>query len=140
MNNNLKSNMTTSGLLIASMFIVLLTVTGLLIRPSEGVVNGKVVYMDKTEVQDAVINVLAKNDLSLVSSQLTDDKGTFSIKGLAPGEYYISVQMEAQKQKVYGPVFVAKGKQKVVIKPIIIPVQANAAQAVVTASVITAAS
>lgn len=95
--------------------------------------------MDKTEVQDAVINVLAKNDLSLVSSQLTDDK-TFSIKGLAPGEYYISVQMEAQKQKVYGPVFVAKGKQKVVIKPIIIPVQANAAQAVVTASVITAAS
>ncbi len=133
MNNNLKSNLNSFGLLITSMFIILMTATALLVRPSDGVVNGKVVYTDKTNVQDAVINVLAKSDLSLVSSQLTDNYGSFSFKDIAPGEYYISVQLTEHDQKTYGPVFVAPGKQRIVIKPIIVPLHANASQAVITA-------
>jgi len=139
MNNNFSSKVKLFTLLTLSTLAVFVFGAALLIKPTESRLSGKVIYTDRTAVEDAVINILAEDDLSLVTSGITETDGTFRFKELSAGEYYLSIQLMDQTQKVYGPFRIEDGKSHLVIKPLTLPVPAQEIKVVVsTASVNTA--
>ncbi|MCO6460858.1 MAG: hypothetical protein J5I59_05605 [Saprospiraceae bacterium] len=140
MNTTLKSKVTFYTLFIFSFFMVFLTSATLIVDTNEGQLTGKVLFSDKTPVQDVVVNVLKKDDLSLVSSEMPDTWGKYSFNNLKPGEYYISVQKMDQTQKVYGPIKIEDTLSKVKVKPITVIETAKATQAVIFANQYNSAS
>ena len=73
--------------------LALLILTGVfpLILLAQGSVKGKLVDTARQSLNNATISVLQKKDSSLVSYSLSDTKGSFEIKNLAPGDYHLFV-------------------------------------------------
>lgn len=140
MNNNFSSKVKLFTLLTLATLAVFVFGAALLIKPSESKLSGKVTYSDKSAVEDAVINILAEEDLSLVASGITETDGTFRFEELVPGEYYLSVQLMDQTQKVYGPFRIEDDKSHLVIKPLTLPVPAQEIKVVVSAAPVNTAS
>ena len=106
---------------LALVALILLSAT-LLFQTSPVGVSGKLMYEDKTVVDDAVISILNVTDRSLVTSGITELDGTFTFKNIEEGSYLISIQIMDQPHKVYGPVHIGGKQSHLVIKPLYLPV------------------
>jgi hypothetical protein len=116
--NNTKSNVSFYILFAFSFLMVFLSGVSLIGNANQDQLSGKVLFNDKTPVQDVVINLLEKDDLSLVASEMPDTWGEYSFNKIQPGDYYISVQQLDQTQKVYGPIHISKIDDRIEVKPI----------------------
>jgi len=119
--------------------MVFLSGVSLIGNANQDQLSGKVLFNDKTPVQDVVINLLEKDDLSLVASEMPDTWGEYSFNEIQPGDYYISVQQLDQTQKVYGPIHISKINDRIEVKPITV-YPTKSTQAVISDSQFNSAS
>ena len=137
--NNTKSNVSFYILFAFSFLMVFLSGVSLIGNANQDQLSGKVLLNDKTPVQDVVINLLEKDDLSLVASEMPDTWGEYSFNKIQPGDYYISVQQLDQTQKVYGPIHISKIDDRIEVKPITVYLT-KSTQAVISDSQFNSAS
>ena len=137
--NNTKSNVSFYILFAFSFLMVFLSGVSLIGNANQDQLSGKVLFNDKTPVQDVVINLLEKDDLSLVASEMPDTWGEYSFNKIQPGDYYISVQQLDQTQKVYGPIHISKIDDRIEVKPITV-YPTKSTQAVISDSQFNSAS
>ena len=137
--NNTKSNVSFYILFAFSFLMVFLSGVSLIGNANQDQLSGKVLLNDKTPVQDVVINLLEKDDLSLVASEMPDTWGEYSFNEIQPGDYYISVQQLDQTQKVYGPIHISKIDDRIEVKPITVYLT-KSTQAVISDSQFNSAS
>ena len=137
--NNTKSNVSFYILFAFSFLMVFLSGVSLIGNANQDQLSGKVLFNDKTPVQDVVINLLEKDDLSLVASEMPDTWGEYSFNKIQPGDYYISVQQLDQTQKVYGPIHISKIDDPIEVKPITVYLT-KSTQAVISDSQFNSAS
>ncbi|MBP9134149.1 MAG: hypothetical protein KBF75_08990 [Saprospiraceae bacterium] len=137
--NNTKSNVSFYILFAFSFLMVFLSGVSLIGNANQDQLSGKVLFNDKTPVQDVVINLLEKDDLSLVASEMPDTWGEYSFNKIQPGDYYISVQQLDQTQKVYGPIHISKIDDRIEVKPITVYLT-KSTQAVISDSQFNSAS
>lgn len=137
--NNTKSNVSFYILFAFSFLMVFLSGVSLIGNANQDQLSGKVLFNDKTPVQDVVINLLEKDDLSLVASEMPDTWGEYSFNKIQPGDYYISVQQLDQTQKVYGPIHISKINDRIEVKPITVYLT-KSTQAVISDSQFNSAS
>lgn len=137
--NNTKSNVSFYILFAFSFLMVFLSGVSLIGNANQDQLSGKVLFNDKTPVQDVVINLLEKDDLSLVASEMPDTWGEYSFNKIQPGDYYISVQQLDQTQKVYGPIHISKINDRIEVKPITV-YPTKSTQAVISDSQFNSAS
>lgn len=76
--------------------------------PDKHSMSGKVMYDNRTNVDDAMISILDARDKSLVYSGLTNDDGSFNFSELKPGKYLVAVGVFGTPYKVYGPIEINK--------------------------------
>lgn len=107
---------------ISLSLLAILLCTPLFFQASPAGISGKLVYEDKTVVDDAVISILNVEDRSLITSGLTDLDGTFKFDQMEEGSYLISIQLLDQSHKVYGPIHIGADQTKLVIKTLVLPV------------------
>jgi len=136
---NTKSNVSFYILFAFSFLMVFLSGVSLIGNANQDQLSGKVLFNDKTPVQDVVINLLEKDDLSLVASEMPDTWGEYSFNKIQPGDYYISVQQLDQTQKVYGPIHISKIDDRIEVKPITVYLT-KSTQAVISDSQFNSAS
>ena len=137
--NNTKSNVSIYILFAFTFLMVFLSGVSLIGNANQDQLSGKVLFNDKTPVQDVVINLLEKDDLSLVASEMPDTWGEYSFNKIQPGDYYISVQQLDQTQKVYGPIHISKIDDRIEVKPITVYLT-KSTQAVISDSQFNSAS
>jgi hypothetical protein len=137
--NSTKSNVSFYILFAFSFLMVFLSGVSLIGNANQDQLSGKVLFNDKTPVQDVVINLLEKDDLSLVASEMPDTWGEYSFNKIQPGDYYISVQQLDQTQKVYGPIHISKIDDRIEVKPITVYLT-KSTQAVISDSQFNSAS
>jgi len=137
--NSTKSNVSFYILFAFSFLMVFLSGVSLIGNANQDQLSGKVLFNDKTPVQDVVINLLEKDDLSLVASEMPDTWGEYSFNKIQPGDYYISVQQLDQTQKVYGPIHISKINDRIEVKPITV-YPTKSTQAVISDSQFNSAS
>lgn len=78
--------------------------------------SGKVMYDNKTIVDDAMVSILDAKDNSVIVSGITELDGTFSFAKLNTGKYMISVQVYGQPIKLYGPITIGDKGQHTVME------------------------
>ena len=78
--------------------------------------SGRVMYDNKTIVDDAMISILDAKDNSIIVSGITELDGTFSFSKLNKGKYKISVQVYGEPIKVYGPIVIGDKGQHTVME------------------------
>lgn len=71
-------------------------------------ISGKVMYDNKTVVDDAMVSILDSKDNSVIVSGITELDGTFSFTKLNAGKYMISVQVYGKPGKLYGPITIGE--------------------------------
>lgn len=121
MNNKIIQNQNIiklAGLLL----LAILLCTPMFFQASPEGISGKLVYEDKTVVDDAVVSILDIEDRSLITSGLTGVDGTFKFDQMEEGSYFISIQVLDQPHKVYGPIHISADQTKLVIKTLVLPV------------------
>ena len=106
--------------LVKTIFISLLVILAfslpVLAQDQFNKLSGKVMYDNKTVVDDAMVSILDAKDNSVVVSGITELDGSFSFGKLNTGKYMISVQVYGQPIKVYGPITIGDKGQHTVME------------------------
>nr|WP_321410433.1 TonB-dependent receptor [uncultured Carboxylicivirga sp.] len=77
----------------------------------EGVVKGKIYDgKSKAPIEYATVAIYKKEDDSVVTGTITDEKGEFKVKGLKPGSFYIVVSFLGYDNKRFDDVFVKSAR------------------------------
>ena len=108
--------------IVGLLLLAILLCTPLFFQASPAGISGKLVFEDKTAVDDAVVSILNVDDRSLITSGLTDLDGTFKFDQMQEGSYLISIQVLDQPHKIYGPIHINADQTKLVIKTLVLPV------------------
>lgn len=79
--------------MIRMCFLLALCLAENALKAQELSLSGKVSDQEKTAVADAVVQLLRDADSSLVKSEFSDASGAFEFKGLAPGTYFLQINV-----------------------------------------------
>ncbi len=77
----------------------------------DGIIKGKISDgKTKKPVEYATVAVYKKEDNSVVTGTITDEKGEFSVKGLKPGTFYVIISFLGYDDKRYDDIDIEKGR------------------------------
>ncbi len=80
----------------------------------DGIIKGKITdAKTKHPVEYATVAVYKKDDNSVVTGTITDDKGEFNIKGLKPGSFYVVISFLGYDDKRYDDLEIQAGRDVV---------------------------
>lgn len=65
---------------------------------------------ENTPIEYGSIGLFSPGDSSLINGAITEPDGTFELKGIKPGDYYLIIQFMGYKNLIVTPVKVSRGK------------------------------
>ncbi|WP_339921836.1 TonB-dependent receptor [uncultured Cyclobacterium sp.] len=65
---------------------------------------------ENTPIEYGSIGLFSPADSSLINGGVTEPDGTFELKGIKPGDYYLSIQFMGYKKLILSPVNISRGK------------------------------
>ena len=64
---------------------------------------------ENTPIEYGSIGLFSLNDSSLINGAVTQPNGTFELKGIKPGSYYLSIQFMGYKSLIVNPIEINRG-------------------------------
>ena len=64
---------------------------------------------ENTPIEYGSIGLFSPGDSSLINGAVTEPDGTFELKGIKPGDYYLSIQFMGYKNLIVAPIKVSRG-------------------------------
>lgn len=94
------------------LFFVLLPI-GLFAQPPKGIIKGKVVDAStKNPLEYATISIFSKRDSSVISGDITDEKGFFSIE-TRPGRHFVKIDFIGYQHKIINDIAINRENRMV---------------------------
>lgn len=125
--------MKTNTFLMAGLFLLCSTLAWTQSSQTMGSISGLVLNASQQPLSYANVLLLNAADTSLLKAEYTEVDGTFSIPGVAPGQYFVQVSYVGLPEKSTSPFLFTEGQVKRLETIVMADASVDLAQATITA-------